>query len=140
MASVLLAAFLVVLAIGCGRTDFNRGAMRGKVTLDGQPVERGSILFLSTGGEKRTASSTDITNGEYQIPLAIGPAVGNNRVEIRAMRKTGRKVAKHVGGSNEMVDEQVEAVAARFNLQSTLEYDVQPGNNTADFQVTSQAR
>lgn len=36
-----------------------------------------------------------------------------------------------------MIEEQVEAVPARFNSESKLSVDVKPGDNTADFEVSS---
>jgi hypothetical protein len=36
------------------------------------------------------------------------------------------------------IPEQAEAVAPRFNSQSTLKVEIKPGDNTADFNVSSQ--
>jgi hypothetical protein len=36
-----------------------------------------------------------------------------------------------------MGEEMIEAVAPRFNSESTLKFEVKPGENTADFTVSS---
>ena len=72
------------------------------------------------------------------IAAAKGPHVGWNRVEIRASRKSGKKIAKPFGQPTETIDDFVEAVAERYNTASELEVDIQPGINTFDFLVHSQ--
>lgn len=122
---------------GCSGNTPNRGAISGAVTLDGKPVEQGSILFTPMQGTRGAAAGAEIKNGRYQLPAAIGPAVGWSRVEIRSMRKTGRMVPKAFGAPGQMVEEKAEAVAPKFNANSELKVEVKPGDNTADFQVTS---
>lgn len=123
--------------LGCGGTDPNRSAIGGTVTLDGKPVEQGSIVFMPVDGTTGAAASGQIEGGRYQIAGKDGAAVGWNRVEVRAVRKTGRMIPKGLGGTGKMIEEQVEGAAARFNAKSTLKIDVKPGNNTADFDVVS---
>jgi hypothetical protein len=128
---------VLLCAVGCGGGRADRGAVSGTVTLDGKPVERGSILFTPSEGTQGSAAGGEIANGRYQLPAKIGPAVGRNRVEIRAMRKTGKMVPKAFGRPGEMVPEQVEAIPPRFNTKSNLKVDIKRGDNTADFDVAS---
>jgi len=60
------------------------------VTLDGQPVETGSIAFRPKGQTKGPSAGGTIQDGAYSIDRAQGPVVGTMRVEINATRKTGR--------------------------------------------------
>ncbi len=122
---------------GCGGTDPNRSAIGGNVTLDGKPVERGSVVFIPVDGTTGAAASGPIEGGRYQIASKDGAAVGWNRVEVRAVRKTGRMIPKGLGGTGKMIEEQVEGAAARFNANSTLKINIKPGDNMADFEVTS---
>ncbi len=46
-------------------------------------------------------------------------------------------VPKPFSATGEMCEPMIEAVAPRFNDDSTLKYEVKPGDNTADFEVTS---
>lgn len=131
--------FLAILAAlsGCGRTDANRNAIGGTVTLDGKPIEQGSILFIPIDGAKGTATGGQIEMGRYQIASHDGAAVGRNRVEVRAVHKTGRMIARGLGATGKMIEEQSEGVATRFNSNSTLTIEIKPGDNISDFEVTS---
>jgi hypothetical protein len=128
---------LVLATAGCGKKDFTRGDIRGEVKLDGQLLDSGSILFLPIERTQGTATGGKIAKGLYQLSGAAAPAVGQYRVEIRSMRKTGKTIRKPYAKSNEMVDEEVEAVPPRFNSASILKAEVKSGENTADFEVAS---
>ena len=62
------------------------------MTVDGQPVGDGSISLIPSGGTIGPSSGGKIADGFYAIERKLGPAVGTYRVEILAVRKTGRKV------------------------------------------------
>lgn len=124
--------------VGCGKAGAGRGAIHGVVKLDGQPLEKGSILFSPLNGVKGTATGVSIAEGRYSLSKEIGPAVGTNRVEIRALRKTGNMIQKPKGRQGELVEEYAEAVPERFNSASTLTVDVQVGDNMVDFDVLSE--
>jgi hypothetical protein len=128
---------ILFLSAGCGKDAGNRGALSGKVTLDGQPLEQGSILLMPIEGAKGPATGGQIERGRYSLSDKAGPAVGRNRVEIRAVRKSGKMVQKPMAPQGEMVEGVEEAVAPRFNSESTLKVEIKPGNNTADFEVQS---
>ena len=134
--AVLLLAALATCT-GCGEADANRNAVSGNVTLDGNPVEQGSILFIPTDGTEGAATGGPIENGHYRIDKAQGAATGWNRVEIRATRKTGRMIPKGLGATGETMEERVEAAPARYNAASTLKTEIKPDNNTAEFQLTT---
>jgi hypothetical protein len=69
-----------------------RGSVRGEVTLDGRPLESGSIRFIPAETRGGPTAGGDILDGSYQIPRAKGPAVGRYRVEVNAPHKTGRQI------------------------------------------------
>jgi len=65
----IVAAFLFVFlaaTTGCSN-DPGRGSVKGKITVDGKPLPKGMITFLSEAGNKDPFSSA-IVNGEYAIP------------------------------------------------------------------------
>ena len=128
---------LSILASGCGKVDANRAAITGEVALDGQILQQGSIVFTPTDGTKGTTAGGTIANGRYQLTSNAGPSVGWNRVEIRALRKTGKQIPAPFPARNKMTEEQVEAIPSQFNTESKLKVEVQRGENTADFKVTS---
>lgn len=132
-----LTALLVMLAAGCSKSDPNRGTVAGRVTLDGQPLERGVIQFVPIDGTQGIATGGSIEKGLYRLADAAAPAVGHNRVEIRAMRPTGNKVPKPFASPGEMIDELVAAVPPQYNSNSKLTVEVTPGENAADFAITA---
>jgi hypothetical protein len=136
--STIALPLLLTTLVGCGKSIANQGAVQGHVTLDAKPIEQGSILFTPIKETRGMVVGGQISNGEYRLPAAKGPAVGWNRVEIRSGRKTGRTIPKGFGATGEMMEELAEAVAKRFNSESTLTVEINPGDNTADFRVTSQ--
>lgn len=130
-------AGLLVAAAGCGGGGPDRGAVRGEVKLDGQPLEQGSILFVPGENTKGVVTGGQIEKGRYRLSGDDGPAVGWNRVEIRAVKKTGKMVPKPLSPPGQMVEQEVEAIPARFNSASTLKVEIKAGENTYDFQVES---
>jgi hypothetical protein len=138
--AMLVLCLLVALtaAAGCNRHGANRGIVSGKVTLDGQPLEQGTIQFTPIEGTKGVPTGGSITSGRYRLADAAAPTVGCNRVEVRAMRPTGKKVPKPFAPPGETIDELVAAVPPKYNSQSTLKIEVKPGENTADFDITSE--
>jgi hypothetical protein len=58
-------------------------------------------------------------------------------VEIRALKKTGKMVQKPFARQGDMMEEIGAAVAPRYNSDSTLKFEIKPGDNTADFAVES---
>jgi hypothetical protein len=135
--NLALFSTVLLLVAGCRDGDANRGAVGGAVKLDGKPVEQGSILFTPIEGAKGAVTGGVIENGRYRLSEAIGPAIGWNRVEIRAMRKTGKNIPKPFAPPGQMAEEQVEAIPPQFNSESRLKVEIKPGDNTADFEVSS---
>jgi hypothetical protein len=133
-----LPAVFLILA-GCGGGSSTRGAVSGKVALDGKPLVHGQILFTPIKGARGAVTGGTIENGQYELAAAAGPAIGWNRIEIRSTRKTGKMIQKPFAPLGQMVDEVAEAVSPKFNSESTLEVEIKSGDNSADFKVTSQS-
>jgi hypothetical protein len=69
--------------IGCGSSDgLNRHAISGTVTLDGQPISRGAILFEPATQESGTAVGATIRQGTFVIARDDGPVPGNYVVRV----------------------------------------------------------
>ena len=131
---VAVGCFLV--AGGCGKAG-NHASISGDVKLDGKPLDKGSILFAPLPGTAGVVTGGNIVDGHYELGGAKGPAIGWNRVEIQAVRKTGKMVQNPLGPKGQMVEMEAGAVAPRFNGSSTLKFEVKPGDNKADFDVQS---
>ena len=64
-------------------------------------------MFYPTGDTKGPTTGGNIEDGQYSIAVPKGPIVGRTRVEIRATRKTGRKVETPMAAQGVMVDEMI---------------------------------
>lgn len=129
-----LAAALIA---GCGG-GIQRAAVEGQVSLDGKPIQKGSIFFRPSGETKGMTAGGEIADGRYSLPAEKGPAVGGNLVEIYTDLRTGRKVPLVPGDPKAgMKDEVLQAVAPRYNTQTTLHCEIAPGDNSHNFEVTS---
>ena len=135
------AALLLTCGVmGCGASPSGpeRGAVSGRVTLDGEVVEQGSIAFIPAAGTKGPSSGATIANGKFSIPQDKGPVVGTNRVEVHWPRKTGRqKEAGSPTPPGTMIDEVAEAIPAEFNSNSKLEQRVEAGENVVEIELQS---
>jgi hypothetical protein len=129
-------ALLLGLLIFTGCNKDNRGAVSGQVTLDGVPLESGSIAFIPIEGTASPSAGATVEKGAYAIPVALGPMPGNFRVEIHSPKKTGKKsLASSPAPPNTWIEESIEAVPEKYNKQSKLRAEVKPGSNTFDFEL-----
>jgi hypothetical protein len=98
--SALAAAYILFLLTGCGHDNpLGRKALSGAVTLDGQPLDQGSIEFhpMFEGGVQ---SGGKITSGSYSIPAHEGVVVGKYRVSITDFVPTPPLPPGHMPGDD----------------------------------------
>ena len=108
----------------------------GAVTIDGELAPLGSsISFIPLDGASPTAGAT-LIDGKYVTRVPIGM----NRVEIRAPRpmKNQRPVTEGPGSEGPGGDLVVERLPTKYNNDSELTFDVQPGTNEKNWELTSQ--
>lgn len=67
----LLTALSVLTFSGCGGASDGRVAISGSVTLDGKPLDGGTIAFIGGGGGSLATASTN-KEGKFQIQVALG--------------------------------------------------------------------
>lgn len=89
-------------------------AIKGKVTLDGQPLEKGDILFTHSDPQFGQEAGT-IVNGEYTA--SVHP--GANKVSIRATREVPGKFGPM--GTEPLLED---IIPAKYNSATTLNIDV----------------
>lgn len=117
------AAFLA----GCDESEFPGATLKGMVTIDGNPVESGSLEFIPEQGGAGPAAGANIVEGFYtaqQVPL------GKVRVFVRATRKTGRMVTDY----SEAYEEEVSIVPPRYLSGEVIDV---AGDGSRDFALTS---
>jgi hypothetical protein len=122
---------LSLLALtGCGG-DRKLVTVAGSVTLDGEPVESGAILFVPVDGNAQTTGG-EIRNGRYSVQVPPGVM----KVSLSAPKVVGRKKIYPTPNSPEM-PVTVEALPARYNEQTELTIEVTARGNRQDFRLES---
>lgn len=133
---VLLLLGLCLPGCGGGAVKYSgpkRVAVRGKVTFDGEPVHRGTIVLIPHDDSHARVGGV-IENGEYSLIEAQGPNLGEYAVDIRWPRPTGKKVPDADAG--ELVDELANVIPVKYNDGSELKIDTRLGDGTFDFALT----
>jgi hypothetical protein len=83
---VILCAAVALAAAGCGN---GLVAVAGTVTLDGKPVDEGSVSFQPADGAGPSGGGT-VKDGRFELATGLKP--GAYKVAVRAGLKTGRKI------------------------------------------------
>ncbi len=136
----LVALSALVLALicstGCGSDGLARGPITGQVTIGGQPLASGRILFMPVAPNKGPTVSAPVIAGQYSLSRKEGPIAGQNRVEVEANLDLGFAIDDEAafaqrGGSPLPPN----PVPAEFNRNSKLTVEVKLGEDNK-FDVT----
>jgi hypothetical protein len=127
---VAVGVLLLCCVVGC--TPKRQGPpladVKGTVTLDGQPMADGEVMFVVMGTH---TAILPVTNGTF----AGKAAVGTNRVEVYSYRMGGDVVEM---GGQKFGGEKENVIPAQFNSMTTLGAQVDAGGaNDFKFEVTS---
>jgi hypothetical protein len=88
---MLVMSWLAVVALlGCSTKPSYPGAhLAGAVSINGQPVQEGSIAFTPTGSTRGPAVGAKINAGRYDCPHV---PIGELLMQIYASRSTGKMI------------------------------------------------
>ena len=120
---------LTPLALGCSKQDLDRGQVTGMVEVDGQPAAEGVITFIPVDGNS-SKSEGDIVNGRY----TVNAHVGSSKVSINVLKLVGQRKTYNTPDSPTTPVKE-EALSPQYNEQTTLTYDVKPGENEQNFSL-----
>lgn len=124
----LLAAFA-----GCSRSD-GRLQVSGTVSLDGNPLPNGSVMFFPTE-PGMTPNGATISNGRFALGGAAGIQPGAYRVEIRSYTQSTELASN--GEFMEMPTE-TNIIPPEYNEKTTLTVVIQPNDvNDLKFELSS---
>ena len=129
---------LCLAAAGCESRSYEgpqRLPLSGKVTVDGQPLDGGTISFIPQNSDQRL-SGGPILDGAYAVTEEMGANSGPYKVEIHWHKKTGKKYRD--ADSGDMYDERKEGLPPRYHSQSELTAQVSADKTTFDFDVKSE--
>ena len=118
-----------LLVAGC-RSENDLAKVKGKVTLNGQPLQGAIVEFRPTAAEGSPSAAQTDAKGRYELMYTFttaGAMPGEHVVSIR----TAETCFDDEG--NEI--ERVERVPARYNSQTELTRTVEPGRNTFNFEL-----
>ncbi len=127
--ALCLSATLIILLSGCGGKSLT--TISGTVTLDGKPVEDGSIQFIPTGAEG-TTEGANIKGGKYTATVSPG----KNEVKIFASEDHPTKTIANVEPGKPPVPAKVSIIPEVYNSKTTLSIDV-TGSGEHNFDLKS---
>src|SRR5713226_1144423 len=102
----------------------------GTVTVDKQPLTKGSIGFIPADGKGQTAGG-EITDGKYDVKKV---SLGVMKVEIRYPKVVGKKKDYDAPGGK-YYDLYDESLPAKYNNETELRLDVKAGKNEKDWEL-----
>jgi hypothetical protein len=147
--AVMVAGLGLVIILGCGDQSglATRYPVSGKVTFNGQPVEKGTISFVPTQADGRAASG-EITNGSYSLTTATpndGALPGSYKVTVVSKEMDTSKLKEVAKGGQFHHDADFAKAAknaksfvpSRYSLADTsdLTTTVAAKSNTLDFDL-----
>ena len=95
------------------------GDVRGRVTVNGQPLKEGAVRFMPVNGDK-PATGGSIRDGSFRVLVPVA----KQRVEIAANEIDQQKTPPNAT-ADEIVMKRL--VPERYNIRSELILDVMPG-------------
>lgn len=122
---------LALFLAGC--SDSGLIKLSGTVTLDGQPVEDGSISLMPVDGKGVTGGGL-ISNGKYTAESSPGEMA----VQIYAYKTVTRANPTAEEIERGITDDRVELLPPVYNRQSKLRIQVSSSDRNFDFPLTSQ--
>jgi hypothetical protein len=128
-------ALVICSAQGCGaRSD--KLSVSGEVTLNGAPLDGGSIRFTSMDGEKVVSSGAMVQNGEYQVPQQYGLPPGKYHVAISAPDTKAEPVVRRATPGGPGIPVAPDRIPPEYNSQSKQTIEVTPdGENHFVFNI-----
>ncbi len=136
--------FCLIVALlslsGCGGDGPERAEVRGRVLLDGEPIQEGIINFEPTEGTQGPGTGGSIKEGSYHLPRHQGPVIGKNRVVLRAFRQSKQKIQDPTAPPGTLVYARVQVFPPEYSDKSTIVKVIQHGSNELDFDVQTKGR
>lgn len=137
--AISVLALSIVCSSGCSDTGAPRGAVQGRVTIGGQPLAKGRILFLPIAPNEGPTVSGAVANGEYALARHEGPLAGPNRVELEADLNLGFPIDDEAAfaqrGGRPLPPN---PIPPEFNRNSKLAIEIKTGeDNVLDIAVPS---
>jgi hypothetical protein len=136
--SIAACLISVLLFLGCGgpngKLAKNLAPVSGRILMDKKPLANAEVRFAP---EDRTSSSSAITDSQGNYKLTVedssnreGAVIGDHRVEISIDERRLDRPPSSPKGPRELIPK-------KYNAESILTFSVKPGDNKADFDISS---
>ena len=127
--SCLATVTLCLLVAGCGSED-DLAKVKGRVTLNGQPLEGATVEFQPTSSGAAPSSGMTDAKGRYELMYTFDTRGAVSGEHIVSIRTAGTCFDAQ---GNEL--ERTERVPAKYNEQTELKRTIEPGGNNLDFDL-----
>jgi hypothetical protein len=136
---ILLICIGIVACCGCSEANkLGRKAVQGMITVNGQPLEKGSILFAPED-RNGVSSGAEIVDGTYAIAAHQGLTPGVYTVRIYVTDEAAEAVEPTLPGPG--VKTQPELIPPAYNMRSELKLEVNESEDAVfDLDVVSKKR
>jgi hypothetical protein len=129
-----------ILFLGCGADPLGRQPVSGMVTLDGSPVENGTVSFHPVDNTA-TASAGAIEKGQFALDRERGLAAGKYRVTINAPKPGTGQAAQENALPGDPLPVPEELIPAEWNTNSNEVVEVNgSAANEFNFAIKSKAK
>lgn len=126
-------AAVLVMLVGCNRSS-QESQVSGRVTLDGNRIGPGTVVFAPLDGGKPATGSIE-KDGSYKLKTSreLGLAAGTYKVAVSI-----RKLPENVERSDQPPPGKL-LIPDKYEQSTTsgLEYEVASGRNSIDIDLTS---
>ena len=126
-----LLAVCVCLVVGCS-SDVARVTVKGKVTLDGELIDKGLVEFVPADGKTPSAKGGIILDGQYSAEIVPGEVI----VKITSSEVVGKNKMYDTPDSP-TIDVLRERIPKKYNEETTLKETIQPGQKELDFKLVT---
>ena len=139
--SLLLCSIALAAIAGCsgGGDKYDRLPFSGTVTLDGQPLASGYVIFVPKSGQP-TQSTGIIDGGKFEIPKKAGTVAGKYSVAIFSGVESSIGSAAPATPEAEAAAKKGkgERVPRKYNIDTILTVDIEAGkDNVFPFDLTT---
>ncbi len=118
--------FALLVVAGCGDSNGDLARVRGRITLNGEPLKNAIVEFDPEKG----STSHGETDGSGYYELEFGPGKRGAVIGMHIVRISTRRMYTDDDGTEH---EEPEILPPQFNHKSILLKEVKPGTNTIDF-------
>lgn len=133
MAAGCWVLLVAVAAAATGCADDNKATVSGQVTLDGKPLEKGTVSFVPADGNSPSAVGR-IEQGHYTAEVPPGP----KKIEVLGFRVIGREKHDPNDPSSPMIDVTEQFLPDRYNKATELTCEIAGSQDDLDFALSSE--